>query len=393
MKRLLTVLLLLTLLSGCGAPASRELPEEEPGEDVRELAEEAAPEGLIMELEHPVYDPSMSQYTYLIRNNTEAPVEFGEPYALQHRAGTRWTDLTPRENYAFTAIGYSLEPGGVMALTCTLAMYEEPPEPGEYRLVKQVEGQTLYAAFVLGESPYTAKTPYGFAPLEELPETYGADTASERDAVFTGDGVRDLEAVEDFLFKAGLGASCQLRTVQDYGEGAAMVTDVIWENGHFLRRERSGGVITERRFSYLVTDGRDLCLSNGADWAGGEKYGDVRTLLIPEGATGEMTAAVEKMTAWRLQGNAARYRLWSGSGVWDAMLTDTPTEFGIGWRKPGEGSRSGLYDLRDWNGMETAILGLAWLEDGTLLLECETASGENSRLTFDPETERLTSFY
>lgn len=391
MRRFFAVWFLLALLSGCGAPAPRELPEEEHGEDVRG-PEEAAPEGLILELEHPVYDPSMTQYTYLVRNETEAPVEFGEPYALQCRAGNQWTDLTPRENFAFTAIGYSLEPGGVMALTCTLAMYEEPPEVGEYRLVKQVEGQTLYAPFTLGESPYTAETPYGFGPLEDLPETCGADTASEMDAVFTGDGVRNPEAVEDFLFKAGLGAPCQLRTVQDYGEGAVMVTDVIFENDHFLRRERSGGVITERRFSYLVTDGRNLYLSNGADWESGEKYGDERTLLIPEGAAGEMTAAVEEMTAHRLEGNVTRYRLWSDDGVWDAVLSDTPTEFGVGWQKPGEGSRGSLYDLQDWDGMETAILGLAWLEDGTLLLECETSVGERSLLTFDPETERLTTF-
>lgn len=392
MRRFFAALLLLALLSGCGAPAPRETPEEEHGEDVRGPEAAAAPQSLILELEHPVYDPSMTQYTYLIHNETEAPVEFGEPYALQRRAENQWTDLTPRENFGFTAIGYSLEPGGVMALTCTLAMYEEPPEVGEYRLVKQVEGQTLYAPFTLGESPYTAKTPYGFGPLEDLPETCGADTASEMDAVFTGDGVRNPEAVEDFLFKAGLGAPCQLRTVQDYGEGAVVVTDVIWENDHFLRRERSGGVITERRFSYLVTDGQDLYLSNGADWESGEKYGDERTLLIPEGAAGEMTAAVEEMTAHRLEGNVTRYRLWSDDGVWDAVLSDMPTEFGVGWQKPGEGSRGSLYDLQDWDGMETAILGLTWLEDGTLLLECGTPVGERSLLTFDPETERLTTF-
>lgn len=60
-----------------------------------------------------------------------------------------------------------------MALTCGFSLFEETPEAGEYRLVKEVGGSTLYAEFSLGESPYTAETPYGYAPLEELPEEYG----------------------------------------------------------------------------------------------------------------------------------------------------------------------------------------------------------------------------
>ncbi len=97
-------------------------------------------------------------------------MEFGEDYALQRREGDAWKDLTFRENAAFNAIGYALEPGGTMALTCGFDLFKEMPETGTYRLVKTVGGQTLYAEFELGDSPYTAETPYGFIPLEDLPE-------------------------------------------------------------------------------------------------------------------------------------------------------------------------------------------------------------------------------
>ena len=59
------------------------------------------------------------------------------------------------------------------------------------------------------------------------------------------------------------------------------------------------------------------------------------------------------------------------------------------WQKPGEGSGGQLYDLGDWDGLETAIWGLEWQEDGTLLLFCETVAGGSSRLTFDPARETL----
>lgn len=385
MKRLLIGILLLVLLTGCGGGA----PERGTDETGGALPPGA---GLWMELEHSVYDPSLTSFTYFIRNGAEKAVEFGEPYHIQRREGDRWTDLTMRENWGFLSIGYSLEPGSTMSLTCTLDMYEESPEQGEYRLVKTVGEETLYAEFRLGESGYTAGTPYGFEPLEDLPETYGADTAGSLDVVFTGSGVRNGEALEEFLFKVSTGADCQLRTVQDYGEGSVLTADVIFENDHFLRRERSGGIVTQRRYSYLVTDGQDLYLSNGADWESGEKYGDERIRLVPEGVTETMTAAVEAMTEVRLKGNIARYRVWSDDGVWDAaLLEDAPIEFSVGFQRPGEGSWGEVFNLHDWDGTETAILELDWQADNTLLLYCETLFGGLTRyLVFEPETERLT---
>lgn len=61
-------------------------------------------------------------------------------------------------------IGYTLAPGGTMALTCTLDLYQETPEPGRYRLVKPVGGGAATAEFELGESPYTADRPYAWPP-------------------------------------------------------------------------------------------------------------------------------------------------------------------------------------------------------------------------------------
>ena len=132
-----------------------------------------------------------------------------------------------------------------------------------YRGVPGAEGAAVSAA-----------EPYGFVPLEALPEMYGADTAAGEDVVYTDEGVRNGEAVAAFLEKVRLGIPCQLRTVQDYGENAPMVIDVLFQQEHFCQRMRQGREIVEERYSYVVTDGRDLYLSNGAD---GERRSDSLT--------------------------------------------------------------------------------------------------------------------
>lgn len=393
MKRILmgTLLLALLTLTACGRPAPPEVPEEEALRGVCGLAE-APPgrRGWMVDMEREVYDPSLTTFTYFIRNETGETAEFGEDYRLRRWGDDGWVDLTPRENWGFSDIGYSLAHCGELALTCTLDRYEEQPEPGLYQLVKPLGGAAVHVEFQLGRSPYTAETPYGFVPLESLPENYRAYTASEDCLVFTDKSVRNPENAEAFVHKTGLGVPCQLRTVEDYGDGAPAVTDVVYENGRFLRRTRSGGVIGEERFSYLVTDGQSLYLSNGADWSSGEKYGDHRALLVPEEAAAELVTAVEAATAARLEGNITRYQIWSHDGVWFARLTDTPTEFSVGWQKPGEGSWGSTYDLQDWDGLETSVQKIEWQEDGALLLFCGTPDGGSSKLRFDPETERLT---
>ena len=378
------------LLSGCGAGQEEEPQEPEQVPQTEESV--TAPEGLTMEMEHPVYDPSLDTYTYFICNDTDETVDFGEDYTLQRRDGDGWTDLTLREDAAWVLIGYSLEPGRTMALTCSFALYEEAPQAGEYRLVKTVGDTQLTAEFALGESIYTARTPYGFGPLEELPERYGAaDAAGSGAVIFTGSGEENLQAVEEFLDKVSLDVPCQLRTVQDQGEGVPMVIDVIYEGGNFLWRMRSGGTeVTERRLSYLVTDGTDLYLSDGADWETGEQYGDQRIFLVPPLRGTAWVADVETMTADRLAGNVTRYKAWSADGLWSASLEEEPTAFSAEYHGS-DGSWSRSYDLKVWDGLETEIIGLSWEEDDILKINCKTAEGDTAVLTFNLQTERLTA--
>lgn len=400
MKKLIPMLLVLALLTGCGA---QETKTEEKGPPAGEMTlpestytgDDAGECACTMTTEWTEYDPSVGAVWYILKNESDRDVETGADYQLETLGENgAWYQFPLVENAAWNAIAYELPAGGSIAMACHLSMFDYDFSDGTYRIVKEVEGQTCTAEFHLKTgAAISADTPYGFKSLEDLPETYGADTASEADVVYTNDGVKNDGAVEAFLYKTGLGVPCQLRTVQDYGENTAMLIDTIDENGHFLWRMRQGDYVAEQRFSYIVTDGTDLYLSNGADWETAERYaGKELAWLVPMGtANAAEVEAVEQMTADRLAANVTRYKVWSADGVWNAALTDTPTEFSVSWQKPGEGFGGRTYDLNHWDGLETAIWGLEWQEDGKLLLVCETADGGSSRLLFDPETEQLTT--
>lgn len=361
MKKLFTALLLLSLLAGCGGNAVPSEPSVSASPATLSGTE------LIMVMEHPVYAPSVTSCTYFIYNGTEKAVDFGEPYVLQYWKGGRWQD--PQEDAAFTAIGYSLRPGETKALSCWLGGEREP---GSYRLVKEVGGETLYAQFQLGKSLYTAENPYGFVSLEELDQVPNVPGAVSPEGE-PGD-------LTEFVWKVGLDAPCQLRLVQENGG----VTDIIYQNRHFLLRKLEEGQITQTHLSYLVTDGQDLLLSNWAAWEDG-----CEAAMIIQKADPELVQKVQDITEARLKGNSARFRVWSGDGLCNAMLTDIPTECGVVWQEPGKGSWGRGFDLQGWDGPETAILDLSWQEDKTLLVTCQTLDGGTSLLVFDPQSEQL----
>ena len=78
MKKILVGLLCSAFLTSC-APAVQSAPVQ-PQVGTEQVV------GLSLELEHKVYDPSLTSYTYFIRNDTAETVEFGR---LPHPAKER----------------------------------------------------------------------------------------------------------------------------------------------------------------------------------------------------------------------------------------------------------------------------------------------------------------
>lgn len=387
MKRLWICLLALLVLAGCGGNPT----------DVGVtlvVPQSAGSYSLNMETEWMEYDPSVDSIWCILSYEGEGePLEFGAEYRLEVQTDSGW-EKVPWKNEAWEDILYTLPAGESWAFPCVLSLFDYDFTEGTYRVVKDLEvlpGEAeplpCWAEFTLRKgAAVSAEAPYGFGPMEEVPE-YGdpAELAASDAVVFTEAGTENADAAETFLDKVSLGIPCQLRTLQSYYESWPMLIDVIYENGSFLWRMRTGGEITEKRFSYIVTDGADVYLSNGADWTATEAYDSDRAFLVPSGSGSGLLSVAQELMGGQTTGNTAWYRVWTQDGGKSAFLTQTPTEFGV------EGSDSGsLYDLGDWYDSAPSITGLAWQADGTLRLTCETAEGGTVCYDFDPESGYLT---
>ena len=387
MRRIWICLLALLVLAGCGEQ------ETDAGEPPAEQETSSGSFSLELDTEWDVYDPSAEEIWCILSYEGEGdPLEFGAEYRLEVQTDSGWEQVPFVEGTGWDSVLYTLHVGESWAFPCVLSLFDYSFTDGTYRVVKEIGDQTLTAEFTLTEgAAISAETPYGFGPMEDLPEDWDtAEAAASGAVVFTEAGMENADAAETFLQKVSLGIPSQLRTLQNYYESWPMLIDVIYENDSFRWRMRTGGELTEKRFSYIVTDGTDVYLSNGADWDSTERYDSDKAFLLPSGSGGDLVPRAQEMMADQTAGSTVRYRIWSADGVWDASLTETPTEFGVGWQRPGEGSSGSLYDLGDWYDEAPAITGLAWQADGTLRLTCETEGGSARIFDFDPESGNLT---
>ena len=387
MRRICICLLALLVLAGCGEQ------ETDAGEPPAEQETSSGSFSLELDTEWDVYDPSAEEIWCILSYEGEGdPLEFGAEYRLEVQTDSGWEQVPFVEGTGWDSVLYTLHVGESWAFPCVLSLFDYSFTDGTYRVVKEIGDQTLTAEFTLTDgAAISAETPYGFGPMEDLPEDWDtAEAAASGAVVFTEAGVENSDAAATFLEKVSLGIPCQLRTLQNYYESWPMLIDVIYENDSFRWRMRTGGELTEKRFSYIVTDGTDVYLSNGADWDSTERYDSDKAFLLPSGSGGDLVPRAQELMADQTAGSTVRYRIWSADGVWDASLTETPTEFGVGWQRPGEGSSGSLYDLGDWYDEAPAITDIAWQADGTLRLTCRLEAGGVQTFDFDPETGYLT---
>ena len=388
MKRIWICLLALLVLAGCGDPGDVA---------VTTVYETDDPPRATLTAERDAYDPSVETVWCVLSYEGEGePLEYGTSYWLDVREkdGT-WTQVPLAENTGWDAVLYTLPSGEKQAFPCSLSMFDyDFSGGGTFRVVKTVGDQPLTAEFTLTEgAAISAETPYGFGPMEDLPENWDtAEAAAIGAVVFTEAGVENSDAAETFLQKVSLGIPSQLRTLQNYYESWPMLIDVIYENDSFRWRMRTGGELTEKRFSYIVTDGTDVYLSNGADWDSTERYDSDKAFLLPSGSGGDLVPRAQELMADQTAGNITRYRLWSPSGEWCVRRSegDDPLDLSLVYSKPGYGSGSQGLDLGELRAGITGIRNMVWQADDTLHLTCETLGEGIQIFVYDPETEELT---
>lgn len=84
-----------------------------------------------------------------ISNNGTEDIFYGADYSIEKLNGTDWEVVPAVKDLAFAAIAYSVAPGTKQEFIVDLGQLNPALDAGNYRLVKNINGQTFYAEFEL----------------------------------------------------------------------------------------------------------------------------------------------------------------------------------------------------------------------------------------------------
>ena len=192
------------------------------------------------------------------------------------------------------------------------------------------------------------------------------------------------ERVLDFLEKVADGTPTMLRMVSYTLSGQPVVHDITFESRHFLYRRddtRSGGSITQQRYSYLVADGSYIYLSDYADLSYRENPDrtlEAQILAVFTASSfsdwDSFRGVVEDMTASRLESDATMARYWSEDGTHWVNLTADPMDYTVTSEKYGMSRTLTQFDGLVDGGVE--ILSAQWLSDTQVQLNCRIEGQE-----------------
>ena len=398
MKRLVCILLVLGLaaaLLSCGGGLSPS-PHREEDFDASGQVELA--------VQYPNYDKSVERFTYYVTNCTEEPISFSADYAIEVLRGEEWMALPggsrePAEDGKMTEV----RPGETASGSFSFWQYPGyTVEDGTYRIVKEIGGRLCRAEFVIGVVETGVDNPYGYEPLETLPQELG-EAELDCDLVIDESGAvigGSQERVLAFLEKVEAGTASMLRMVSYTLSGRPVIHDITFENNHFLYRRddtRSGGAVTQQRYSYLTADDQYIYLSDYADLRfreNPERTIEARILAVFAASSfsdwGSLRQAVEDMTESRLERDATMARYWSGDGQHWVNLTADPADYTVTSEKYGM-SRT----LTQFTGLvegPVEILSAQWLSETQVQLNCRIGGQEGLfYAVFDLEAEQIVS--
>ena len=230
------LLILFVLYISCGCTRSRAEDDyfltRERETDVittQSLSGEVDESDVILRTQYPVYDPNCEYVQVIIDNYTDEQVRYGEHWKIDQRLDGEWQPVE-FENYGFNDIGLGADAHSGNAYSCRLSMLASELEEGEYRILKEIDGEVYAAEFRIGDSPVTAESPHGFVPLDKLPDDYtlgdaaadGAVIVSQDGSITNGDKLAEFFRYAELYYWLG-----QLRVAHEQTDGSLILIDVI----------------------------------------------------------------------------------------------------------------------------------------------------------------------
>lgn len=274
------LLILFVLYISCGCTRSRAEDDyfltRERETDVittQSLSGEADESDVILRTQYPVYDPNCEYVQVIIDNYTDEQVRYGEHWKIDQRLDGEWQPVE-FENYGFNDIGLGADAHSGNAYSCSLSMLASELEEGEYRILKEIDGEVYAAEFRIGDSPVTAESPHGFVPLEQLPADYtsvdatadGAVVVSQDGSITNGDKLTEFFRYAELYYWLG-----QLRVAHEQTDGSLILNDVIRSRPERIdivtdTTRSADGDITSRYFRFFHGKDGQIYAANFVDF-------------------------------------------------------------------------------------------------------------------------------
>lgn len=274
------LLILFVLYISCGCTRSRAEDDyfltRERETDVittQSLSGEVDESDVILRTQYPVYDSSCEYVQVIIDNYTDEQVRYGEHWKIDQRLDGEWQPVE-FENYGFNDIGLGADAHSGNAYSCRLSMLASELEEGEYRILKEIDGEVYAAEFRVGDSPVTAESPHGFVPLEQLPADYtsvdaaadGAVVVSQDGSITNGDKLTDFFRYAELYYWLG-----QLRIAHEQTDGSLILIDVIRSRPERIdiitdTTRSADGDITSRYFRFFHGKDGQIYAANFVDF-------------------------------------------------------------------------------------------------------------------------------
>lgn len=375
----LLALLLGLLLVSCGAPMTPSA-----------VTPAAKENGITLKTQFPVYAPDVPFIQFSITNNSGEMAEFGTEWSIERLEGDAWYSVPFKPNTAWTQPLYMLLDGGTASDTAHLSVLDHKFKDGSYRIVKEINDTFYTAEFIIGDSPVGGDSPYGYAPMESLPNNYDEELA-------TKDGVILLYKNADFSrFFADMaaGMNTQLRYAEYDTPKSVYLTNLTVESHLGCKRIRytngSDGTESDAMYyGYIITNGEDVALSAYPTWHEKEHK---RVLL--HGLKGN-TAFLSALETVSQPDTPAAF--WSENGT--KLLTlhqdaENPLSFGLSELFEGGGSAGSMCEINT-PGMK-AIRSAMWTGENTVMLICDVEDNSLSGMTgyvfYDTAEDKVLSY-
>lgn len=373
MKKLFAFLLSAVMLLGvsaCGT-TDKSIPSPAENPDFGVLA------GVSVSPEHEAYAPGIEQITFIISNSSSAELSFGSGYSIYKSVQDTWLEVFPgaqSDDIAWDSMAYLVPTDAERALTVSVSGLDR----GTYRFVKSINGTSCYAEFEVGDSPYSADSPYGYAPLSSLPSDYDSDQAEAAgDTVLGAGGIRNGDSFEHFLHMVSLGAPGGVRLTSYTVEGDPIISDIEF-NGEYFKltadsTRDSFGVqeISTFIYSYIITNDTGIYLSNcvSLEDASSCLYGLERnTVLLASGVGSDLCGMVSEIESANIGANITKMRVWTFDGE-SACSIDGD---GFGFKTEGYSCAQSL-PKESFSGLGKTV-GAAWIDDSRFVIAAEISS-------------------